>query len=178
MIRRIFNRIKLFKANLNYKNKQKFLRLAGAKIGDNLRLNCDVGAFGTEPYLISVGNNCLFSGGVKLFTHDGGVSVLNNLNYFDGKKMDKMQPVKIGNNVYIGTNAMVMPGVTIGDNVIIGAGAIVTRDIPSNCVAVGIPAKPIKTIEEYYSSAKEREMFYYLCGMTYKEKRHFFENKF
>lgn len=59
----------------------------------------------------------------------------------------KTKPVKIGNHVWIGANAMVMKGVTIGDNSIIGAGAIVTKDIPENSLAVGVPAKVIKKVK-------------------------------
>jgi len=55
-------------------------------------------------------------------------------------------PVRIGNNVLVGTKAIIMPGVTIGDNVIIGAHSVVTKNIPSNTVAAGIPAKVIKKI--------------------------------
>ncbi|MCR5027540.1 MAG: sugar O-acetyltransferase [Methanobrevibacter sp.] len=55
--------------------------------------------------------------------------------------------VKIGNDVWIGANVCVLPGVTIGDNVIIGAGAVVNKDIPDNSIAVGVPAKVIKKIE-------------------------------
>lgn len=57
------------------------------------------------------------------------------------------KPIKIGNNVWIGTKATILSGVTIGDNCIIGANAVVTKDIPSNSVAVGIPAKVVKTID-------------------------------
>ena len=56
------------------------------------------------------------------------------------------KPIKVGNNVWIGGNVVVLPGVTIGDNVVIGAGSIVTKDIPSNSVAVGNPCKVIKEI--------------------------------
>lgn len=62
-----------------------------------------------------------------------------------------------------------MPGVTIGNNVIIGAGAIVTKDIPDNSVAVGIPAKPIETIEEYVE--KNKETFVYTKNLSYEEKK-------
>lgn len=54
------------------------------------------------------------------------------------------QPVHIGNNVFIGMHCIVMKGVTIGDNSIIGAGSIVTKDIPANCIAAGVPCKVIK----------------------------------
>lgn len=57
-------------------------------------------------------------------------------------------PVKIGNNVWIGTGAMIMPGVTIGDNCVIGAGSVVTKDIPNNVVAFGNPCRVIREISE------------------------------
>ena len=55
--------------------------------------------------------------------------------------------VVIGNNVWIGDKATILPGVKIGDNVIIGANSVVTHDVPSNCVAVGMPAKIVKKLE-------------------------------
>lgn len=63
-------------------------------------------------------------------------------------------PVHIGKNCWIGAGAIIVPGVTIGDNVVIGAGSIVTRDIPSNVVAVGNPCKVLREVNnhdrEYY----------------------------
>ena len=178
ILRTIRQEIKLFRANRNYKSKIEYLREKGTVIGDNTKLNCGVSAFGTEPYLITVGDKCLFASGLRIFTHDGGVTVLNNLGYFNGEKMDRIAPVKIGDNVYTGTNVMIMPGVTIGNNVIIGAGAIVSRNIPDNCVAVGIPAKPIKTIDEYYEAAKGKNVFYPTVGMNATDKRAYYENIF
>lgn len=55
-------------------------------------------------------------------------------------------PIKIGNNVWIGAGANILPGVTIGDNVTIGAGSVVNKSIPANSIAVGNPCKVIKTI--------------------------------
>lgn len=69
--------------------------------------------------------------------------------------------IKIGNNVWLGENVTILKGVTIGDNVIIGLGSIVTRDIPSNSVAVGIPAKVVGSYEEYYK--KRREIYVNEC---------------
>lgn len=57
------------------------------------------------------------------------------------------KPVKIGNNVWIGGRAVIVPGVTIGDNAVIAAGAVVTKDVPAGAVVGGNPAKIIKTIE-------------------------------
>ena len=57
-------------------------------------------------------------------------------------------PVHIGRNCWIGAGAIIMPGVTIGDNVVIGAGSIVTKDIPSNVVAVGNPCRILREVGE------------------------------
>lgn len=162
-------------ANRNYSSKLAYLRKQGATIGDGPRLNCDVGCLGSEPYLVTIGEKCLFAAGVSFFTHDGGVSVINNLCMTGEVKMDKMARITVGDNVYIGANAMIMPGVTIGSNCIIGAGAIVSRNIPDNCVAVGAPARPIKTLEQYYDDAQKRGQLYPTLGMTYEEKRKYLE---
>lgn len=62
------------------------------------------------------------------------------------RKVEFAKPITIGNDVWIGGNVCVMPGVTIGDNTVIGAGSVVTKDIPSNVVAVGNPCRVIKEL--------------------------------
>lgn len=57
------------------------------------------------------------------------------------------QPITIGNDVWIGGNVTILPGVRIGNNVVIAAGAVVTKDIPDNCLAGGIPAKVLKPLQ-------------------------------
>ena len=118
------------------KKKCNYLRKCGCKIGKNVVINGDLSTFGTEPYMIEIGDDCLFASGVKIVTHDGGVRVLNNLHKFGGKKADKIGKIVIGNNVYIGMNSIVLPGIHIGNNVIIGAGTVVTKDIVDNSVVV------------------------------------------
>lgn len=169
MIKAIIKRMCIIVANRNWESKRRYLIKKGAYIGVGTRLNCGVEAFGTEAYLITVGDDCLFAGGIRIITHDGGIKVLNSLNKFKGKRMSKMSSVRIGNNVYIGQNAMILPGVSIGNNVIIGAGAIVTHDIPDNQVAVGVPAKVKKSIEEYYQTTLEKKLFCFE-GKTLAEK--------
>ena len=58
-------------------------------------------------------------------------------------------PIRIGNDVWIGSNVVVLPGVTIGNNVVIGAGSVVTKDIPDNVVAFGAPCRVIREITDY-----------------------------
>jgi len=64
-------------------------------------------------------------------------------------------PVTIGNNVWIGASAVILPGVTIGENTVIGAGSIVTKDIPANVVAVGNPCRVLREIDQ-----RDREFYY------------------
>lgn len=115
--------------------------------------------FGTEPYLIEIGNNVRITDGVKFVTHDGGLWVLRNM-YEDMKKADYFGKIIIKDNVHIGWNTVIMPGVTIGYNCIIGCGAVVTKDIPDNSVAVGVPAKVIESVEDYCNKKKDS------CVMT------------
>lgn len=125
-----------------------YLKKSGMQIGNNCEISKNV-IFGNEPYLITIGDNVRITNGCRFFCHDGSVWVLRNLGMVD-RCADKILPIKVGNNVNFGWNVMVLPGVTIGDNVIIGAGSIITRDIPSNSVAAGVPAKVIKSLDDYY----------------------------
>lgn len=126
----------------------KKFKAEGGTIGKNCEIYPQV-EFGSEPYLISIGDHVRITQGVKFITHDGGVWVFRqNKEMMD---IDVVGPIKVGNNVHIGWNAIIMPNVTIGDNCVIGAGAVVTRDIPANSVAAGVPAKVIKNLDEYKS---------------------------
>jgi maltose O-acetyltransferase len=61
-------------------------------------------------------------------------------------KWESAQPIRIGNNVWLGGGVIVCPGVTIGDNTVVGAGAVVTRDLPADVVAVGSPARVLRSV--------------------------------
>ena len=131
-----------------------FLRNKGVEIGSDCEIYKSA-YFGTEPYLITIGNHVRINSGVQLITHDGGMWVLRSL-FSEFKDADKFGAIKIGNNVHIGTNAMIMPGVTIGDNVIIATGAVVTHNVPSSTVWGGVPAKQIETLDEYASKNSQK----------------------
>lgn len=123
-----------------------YARSIGVRVGRDCRfLSLSPGTFGSEPYLVSIGNHVTITGGVRFITHDGGVWIFRD-EYPD---IDVIAPISVGNNVFIGLNTIVMPGVTIGNNCVIGAGAVVTRHIPDNSVAVGTPARVISDTEGY-----------------------------
>jgi acetyltransferase-like isoleucine patch superfamily enzyme len=146
-----------------------YAKSIGVRMGKDCRL---LGVnFGTEPYLVTLGDHV--SATTTLFiTHDGAVWVFRE-KYPD---IDVIAPIKVGNNVFIGAGTKILPGVTIGDNVIIGAGALVTKNIPSNCVAAGMPAKPINSIDEYCKSILPQTVPTKL--LSPKEKRDFLEKHF
>lgn len=166
---KIIQWLKYKKANRTSTGRVEYLRAQGCKIGKKTRLLCGIGSFGTEPYLVEIGEDCLLSSQLSFFTHDGGVKVLNSLNYFDGKAMDKVGKIVVGNNCFIGHGAKLMPGVTIGDNVIVGACAIVTKDVPSNSVVAGMPARVVCTIDDFYN--KNKDKFHPTAKMSEEEKK-------
>ncbi len=131
--------------------------------------------FGSEPYLVTIGNNVRITSGVKITTHDGGVWVLRH-KYPELKDVDKFGRVRIGDNCHIGMGAIIMPGVTIGKDCIVGAGAIVTRDIPDGSIAVGVPARVVSTIEEYRE--KHGHELVDTKHMGREEKRRFVERAY
>ena len=108
---------------------------------------------------ITIGKNVFINSGCR-FQDQGGIAIGDNalighnvviatLNHdMNPEKRGSLipSPVKIGNRVWIGAGAIILPGVTIGDNAVIGAGSVVTKDIPENTVAVGSPAKVIRSI--------------------------------
>lgn len=101
----------------------------------------------TRPWMIEIGDDVRITHGVILLTHGYDWSVLKGVY---GEVLGSCGKVTIGNNVFIGMNAVILKGTTIGDNVIIGAGSVVTGDIPANSVAAGNPARVIMTLEEYH----------------------------
>ena len=121
---------------------EKQARHAGVIMGKYNRIESKF--WTSEPYLITIGNHCALTEGTKIFTHGG--SRVAREKYPD---FDVFGKVVLGNRVYVGAGAMIMPGVTIGDNVLIAAGSIVTKSIPSNVVVAGNPAKFVCTLDEY-----------------------------
>lgn len=103
--------------------------------------------FGSEPYLITLGDYVRISMGVMFITHDGGTWAFRDLEEY--KDVIKYGRIKIGAHSFIGAKAIIMPGVTIGERCVIGVGSVVTKDIPNGSVACGIPAKVIMTLDEY-----------------------------
>ena len=161
----------LWKRYKCYKNPISYYRRLGVVMGERCEIRGGVN-FGSEPYLIRIGDHVRINSGVQLITHDGGTWVLREYAQVENREnITLFKRISIGNNVHIGSGAMIMPGVTIGNNCIIGCGAIVTKNIPDNTVAVGIPARVIETIDEYFK--KHEGEFSFTKNMTQTEKKKF-----
>lgn len=98
------------------------------------------------PNAISIGENFISAPGSWVLAHDA--SMINHIGKVAVKK------TIIGDNVFVGLNAIIMPGVTVGDGAIIGAGSVVTRDVEPNTIVVGNPAKLVCTVNEYVEKVK------------------------
>ena len=153
------------------RNDYKYYKSKGIRIGKDCKIYGNV-SFGGEPYLISIGDHVRITNGVRFITHDGGLWVLREK--FNMPNIDKFGPIKIGNNVHIGIDSIIMPGVTIGDDVIIGCGAVVTKDIPNGEIRGGVPARKIKTLEEYFE--KNKDSFHQTKGMSASDKKEYLQN--
>ncbi len=164
MKERIDNKDKCFEYNnikpSDIENRKKLMKTILGKSKENFLIEqpfmCDYG------YNIEIGenfyanHNLIILDGNKVEFGDNVFIAPNCAFYTAGHPLDSerrnqgleyARPIKVGNNVWIGGNVVVLPGVTIGDNVVIGAGSIVNKDIPSNVVAVGSPCKVIKELK-------------------------------
>lgn len=122
-------------------NPIKYARKLGVRIADDVQFT-GIPNYGTEPWLISIGNKCLITQNVRFMTHDGAVNIIRRL---DSKysRIEKFGKIVIGENCFIGANSMIMPSVQIGANSIIAACSCVTKDVPAGEVWGGVPAKRI-----------------------------------
>lgn len=109
----------------------------------------------TRPWLVKLGKNVQITRGVTLLTHGYEWAVLKGVY---GDVLGSAGMVTVGDNVFLGVNAVILKGVTIGSNTIIGAGSVVTRDIPGNCVAAGNPARVLMSLEEFYEKRKAAQL--------------------
>ncbi|MBD3756142.1 MAG: acyltransferase [Gammaproteobacteria bacterium] len=113
---------------------------ARVNVGRSSRLN---GAYIHAKRLIDIGDNCVIASGVNVIDSNG-----HNLTSSDRTSgADDPKPIRIGNNVWISMNAIILKGTTIGDNCVIGANSVVKGDFPRNSLIIGNPARVVKTLD-------------------------------
>lgn len=153
MIKKIIFYLKLAFSN-EYEKPEIYRKHLSVKIGENARFKGKIN-FGSEPFLISIGNHVTLAHNVTFHTHDGGVWIFRekypNINIY-GK-------ITIGDNVFIGSNVIILPNISIGDNVVIGAGSVITKSIESDSVVAGNPARLIRPVNEYEEKVLKNAIF-------------------
>ena len=136
-----------------------FSELTGRKVDKTFRLfppfYTDCGKNITVGKNVFINACCKFQdqGGITigngvLIGHNVTLATLNHDERPEHRQNIYPKPIKIGDNVWIGSNATILQGVTIGDGAIIGANAVVTHDVPENTIVAGVPAKVIRKVEE------------------------------
>lgn len=120
--------------------------------------------FSAEPYLVTLGDNVYISVGVEFVCHDGSTLPFRK----DIPDLELAGCIVVGDNVFIGKGATLLHGITIGSNCVIGACSVVTKDVPSNTIVGGIPAKHIKNTDDFIKKARINSLE--IGHLTGKEK--------
>lgn len=154
-IKREFVRFYFLKVKRDYIS---YARYLGVTVGEKCQILPDPSrTFGTEPWLIKLGNHVDITAGVQFLNHEGALWCLRGIDSVY-EKYDCFLPITVGDNVLIGVNSLIMPGVHIGNNVIIAAHSVVTKDIPDNTVVAGLPAKSIASFDKTMEKLRMREL--------------------
>lgn len=157
------------------KTRIKYLRRSGVRIGEKCRVRTM--KFSTEPYLIEIGDHVAIAANTEFITHDGATWCFDE--ELGGGVFGR---IKIGNNVFIGINCIILSNTTIGDNCIVGAGSVVRGQFPENSVICGNPAQVISKTSIQKMFFRQNPGLLKTNNMTAKQKddlvkKHFWINK-
>lgn len=159
----------IFRVIKNYRERKRLAGLSAEQIAEVMRdrfyylgqnVKLYTRSFGTEPYLISIHSNVTCAANVSFINHD--VSCFNMARYLglpEGS-LDKVGPITLHENCFVGADTMLMMGCSVGKNSIIAARSVVTKQVPDNEVWGGVPAKFIMTVDEYARRVKETACSY------------------
>ena len=149
-----------------YRDPVRYFRSQGVEIGQDVEIfGASLFTFGSEPYLVSIGNQVTISHNVDFITHDGGLRIAR-AKYPNAFLYGRIQ---VGDRCFLGAHCVLLLGARVGVGSVIGSGSIVTGEIPAGVVAIGAPAKPVKTIEEYIQG--KRDLWVDTRGLTPDAKR-------
>ncbi|WP_312075171.1 acyltransferase [Chryseobacterium sp.] len=154
---RIVLKIHSYWRNLYNKSYIETCKARGMKVGKDV-IFIEAPAFGSEPYLIEIGDRTKITAGCTFINHDGAMYVIRSMEkYKDARNFGR---IKLGENCFVGNNCTFLPGSRMGNNCILGAGSVLNSSMPDNSVYAGVPAKFICTIEEYGDKALENNVMY------------------
>ncbi|MCL4141209.1 UNVERIFIED_CONTAM: hypothetical protein GTU68_002992 [Idotea baltica] len=126
-----------------------YARYKGVSVGENCRILTR--SFGSEPWLIKIGNKVTIAPKVQFITHDGSTWLFSD----EKGRRQLFRKVEIGSNVFVGMDSILMPGVKIEDNVIVAAGSVLVKSVPSGVIVGGNPAKIIGDYFNYKKNVLE-----------------------
>lgn len=129
--------------------KIRYLRWVGARVGESCEILTKASNFGSEPWLVQVGNKVTVADGVKFVTHDASSRLFRGLYPEMSRFGNKFGAISIEDDVFIGVNSIILPGVKIGAFSVVGAGSVVTKDVPPRSVVAGVPARVVMSLDEY-----------------------------
>lgn len=154
-----------------------YFRRQGAQVGEN----CFIVPthLGTEPYLVKIGNHVAIANGVVFITHDGAAWVFRD----EVPDTQVFGPIVIEDNCIVGQNAILFPNIRIGKNSIVGAGSVVISDVPPNTIVMGVPARPLGSVDKYREKCLDRwkaqrpQDVVLEPGETWWNSKHFGQNR-
>jgi acetyltransferase-like isoleucine patch superfamily enzyme len=142
------------------------------KMGKNCFIGREV-SFGSEPELITLGNNVWLTARVRFITHDGSTHMLSKAL---GRPLNsKVGEIIINDNCFIGIGSLILPNVTIFSNSIVGAGSIVTKDVPENTIVAGNPAREIMKLDDFLKKNKSTGFKEILSRINSKRRKKILE---
>jgi acetyltransferase-like isoleucine patch superfamily enzyme len=125
-----------------------------------------------DPHLVKLGDNVWLTSGCQLLCHDASVIMINIMR--SGHR-DRVGPIVIGSNSFLGNNVIVLPGNSIGSKTIIGAGSVVSKDVPDNAVWAGNPARHICDFEDYVLRIENDTRTYPWLDLLKRHERHVYD---
>jgi acetyltransferase-like isoleucine patch superfamily enzyme len=149
-----------------YQDPVRYFRRQGVELGENVEIfGANLFTFGSEPYLVSIGNHVTISHNVDFITHDGGLRIARAKHpgaYLYGR-------IQVADRCFLGAHCVLLPGTKVGEGSVIGSGSIVTGTIPPGVVAIGTPARPVKSVDDYIQEKKR--LWIDTGGLTADAKR-------
>ena len=136
-----------------------YYRSLGARIGRGCSIYSGIGSFGSEPWLIEIGNGVTVAGGVMFLTHDGASRLFRGQYPDMHPRGNRFGTIRIRDNCFIGYGTILLPDIEIGPDSIVGSGSVVTRSVPPQTVVAGNPARPLCSLAEYIERYRAKMLF-------------------